>query len=594
MRWMGWLGGLLVVASVGLCWPLAAADVDSGSDVDVTLSDGGKDFTNSIGMKLVRIPKGKFMMGAPQNEAGAGTHEQPQHEVELTKDFYLGISEVTQKQYKAVMGVNPSYFAATGGGAGQVQGQNTDDFPVDHVSWDDSVKFIDKLNALPAEKGNRRRYRLPTEAEWEYACRGGTKTPFSYGNDLAVKDANVNNTVRRTSKAGSYKPNGFGLYDMHGNVLEWCSDWYGATVYSDKDQGKDPKGPKQGQGKVLRGGSWNYDVRSCRSASRTWATGTTWGANFVGFRVACGGGVEGVRRQAMRSMSWLGGLLVAASVGLCWPLAAADVDSGSDVDLSLGEGGRDFTNSAGMKLVRIPKAKFMMGAPDGDNTAGANEKPRHEVELRRDFFMGACEVTQKQWKAVMGNNPSYFCKEGGGRGQVQGLDTDDFPVENVNWDDAQAFCKKLNARAEEVGQGRVYRLPTEAEWEYCCRGGKDVKEPFTLKKPVDSLDPKLANIRGSNLNRTCKVGSYPPNPFGLYDMHGNILEWCHDWYGVNTFKEKDRKDPMGPTSGSYKLLKGGAYLYDPASCRTGYRNYTGPQQRANFFGFRVVCHVRGR
>jgi formylglycine-generating enzyme required for sulfatase activity len=211
-------------------------------------------------------------------------------------------------------------------------------------------------------------------------------------------------------------------------------------------------------------------------------------------------------------------------------------------------------------------------------------------------------VTQKQYKAVMDKNPSYFCKDGQGSGTVANLNTDDFPVENVSWDDAQEFIKKLNALAAEKNLGRKYRLPTEAEWEYGCRAGADVKEPFTFKKPSDSASSKQANFngnspfggaeRGPTLNRPCKVGSYEPNPFGLYDMHGNILEWCEDWFGETTFSEKDRKDPKGPNNGQYRMLKGGAFNYDALYCRSGYRNYTSPNQRANSFGFRVACVVR--
>jgi formylglycine-generating enzyme required for sulfatase activity len=296
------LRGLLIALSAVLCWPLAAADVDSGSDVDLSLGEGGRDFINSVGIKLVRIPKGKFMMGAAKDEPDAGSHEQPQHQVEISRDFHLGVYEVTQRQWKAVMGNNPSYFSQTGGGRGQVQKQDTDDFPVEHVSWDESVRFIDKLNALPAERGGGRKYRLPTEAEWEYACRAGdVRQPFSFRKPSKTASSTQANFVgtspynggaqgpylRRTSKAGSYEPNGFGLYDMHGNVLEWCSDNYTSNAYSDAGRAKDPKGPKQGNGKVLRGGAWNYNGSQCRSSSRTYATVTNWGDNFVGFRVAC-------------------------------------------------------------------------------------------------------------------------------------------------------------------------------------------------------------------------------------------------------------------------------------------------------------------
>jgi len=288
-----------------------------------------------------------------------------------------------------------------------------------------------------------------------------------------------------------------------------------------------------------------------------------------------------------RVLGLLSGVLLIALSGL---LSAADVEPDSDVELTLGEGDRDFTNSVGMKLVRIPRARFMMGGTDNE-PQGNSEKPRHRVELTRDFHLGVHEVTQKQYEKVMGKNPSWFSKNAGGATQVQGVNTDDFPVEMVSWNEAQEFCKKLNALASEKSSRRVYRLPTEAEWEYACRGGPDVKEQFTLKKPTDTLAAKQANFAGAGLSRTCKVGSYEANPFGLYDMHGNVVEWCQDWFGA-VYDEKDRKDPTGARTGSYRIARGGAWIYEPTYCRSAFRNYTTPDQRMSYFGFRVACDVR--
>jgi formylglycine-generating enzyme required for sulfatase activity len=156
----GWLRIVSLAAALAAAalpaWPLSAADATDDAEVDLTVSDGGSSFTNSIGMKLVRVPKGKFLMGSPKNDPEAGSGEQPQHEVELTKDFFLGVHEVTQKQYKQVLGSNPAFFSKDGGGRNQVQGMNTDDFPVEQIAWNDTQKFLEKLNALSAEAGRRR------------------------------------------------------------------------------------------------------------------------------------------------------------------------------------------------------------------------------------------------------------------------------------------------------------------------------------------------------------------------------------------------------------------------------------------------------
>jgi formylglycine-generating enzyme required for sulfatase activity len=184
------------------------------------LAQTNKEITNSIGMKLVLIPKGTFMMGSPESEQGRNEIEN-QHEVTISKDYYLGVYEITQAQYEKVMGKNLSHFQ------GAIVGNENADLPVEKVSWDDAVEFCKKLSDLPEEKKVGREYRLPTEAEWEYACRAGSKTVFSFDDEEGLLpeygwfDRNSSN---RTHTVGLLEPNAWGLYDMHGNVWEWCSD----------------------------------------------------------------------------------------------------------------------------------------------------------------------------------------------------------------------------------------------------------------------------------------------------------------------------------------------------------------------------------
>jgi uncharacterized protein (TIGR02996 family) len=240
---------------------------------------------NSIGMQLVLIPPGKFLMGSPEDEAERYPDEGPQHEVEISQPFYLGMLPITQEQYLKVMGSNPSSFSTTGGSRYKVKGLDTSLFPVELVSWHDADAFCQKLSELPEEQVAHRSYRLPTESQWEHACRAGTTAPFHFGDSLSAEQANFNFSLGRTCAVGSYSPNAFGLHDMHGNVLEWCADWYDEHDYASSPR-KDPKGPATGIHRVLRGGSWNDDAINCRAAHRNFDDP---GFRYVsfGFRVVC-------------------------------------------------------------------------------------------------------------------------------------------------------------------------------------------------------------------------------------------------------------------------------------------------------------------
>jgi formylglycine-generating enzyme required for sulfatase activity len=215
-----------------------------------------KEITNNIGTKLVRIPAGKFTMGSPKTEDGS-EDERPQHQVTINKAFHMGIYPVTQVEYEKVMKINPSYFSAGGGGKDKIKGMDTSKFPVEMVSWEDATEFCANLSALPAEKKAGRKYRLPTEAEWEYACRAGTKTKYYSGDaedDLKAVGWCEENSGDRPHTVGRKKPNKFGLFDMHGNVWQWCADRY-------------PSGYRGKEAHALRGGSWFNLAGSCGAAS---------------------------------------------------------------------------------------------------------------------------------------------------------------------------------------------------------------------------------------------------------------------------------------------------------------------------------------
>lgn len=242
---------------------------------------------NSIGMTLVEIPAGQFDMGSADDEPDASDDEKPRHRVSITRPFYLGAYEVTQAEYQQVMGDNPSWFSNSGFGKDRVAGMDTSRHPVHLVSWDDAVEFCRRLSELPAEKKARRSYRLPTEAEWEYACRAGTTTRYAVGESLTSSAANARfgGPKGKTVAVGSYAPNRFGLYDMSGNVWEWCSDWYDPDYYKSSPS-SDPAGPPEGHARVVRGGDWHDPVSFCRSANRDQARPARRDVGN-GFRVVC-------------------------------------------------------------------------------------------------------------------------------------------------------------------------------------------------------------------------------------------------------------------------------------------------------------------
>jgi formylglycine-generating enzyme required for sulfatase activity len=248
-----------------------------------------KEIVNSIGMKLVLIPAGEFIMGSPEQETNRVANEGPPHKVKITRAFYMGAYQVKQSEYEKIMRDTPSYVV------------DSPDNPVEQLSWEQALEFCKKLSKSAKEKKAGREYRLPTEAEWEYACRAGTTTAFHYGPSLSSKQANFDGkrpygggekgpTKRGAVKVGSYAPNAWGLYDMHGNLWEWCLD--GLRTYT-PEPAKDPKGPEPAEDlpepkgfepAALRGGSWDSWGSHCRSAVR-YSGAPTEATSSKGFRV---------------------------------------------------------------------------------------------------------------------------------------------------------------------------------------------------------------------------------------------------------------------------------------------------------------------
>ena len=458
-----------------------------------------ENYTNSVSMTFNRIEPGTFTMGSPDGlseyplgsgeiapvEIGRDEDETP-YQVTLTQPFYMQTTEVTQGQWEMLMGSNPSFFISCG-----------IDCPVENISWNDVQTFLLTLNSR-----GEGTYRLPTEAEWEYAARADTTTAFFNGDitsyaDMTTCNFDLNldamgwycfNSGEVTSSVAQKNANAWGLYDMHGNVNEWCQDIYG--VYP-TNSAIDPTGLKSGFERVNRGGdSWNRAWKS-RSAERGKSSPEE-KSQYNGFR-----------------------LIYEPS----------------------------FTNNLGMTFNKIKAGSFTMGSP----TAELGHEPdetEHEVTLTQDYYIQTTEVTQGQWEAVMGSNPSYFSSCGS-----------ECPVERVSWDDVQLFIASLNSR----GEG-TYRLPTEAEWEYAARsGGSTALANGDISVTDCSFDSKLDAMAWYCYNDgsvTHPVSQKQNNTWGLSDMYGNVHEWCQDWYG--DYPLISDIDPVGPQTGDQKYCEGDA------------------------------------
>jgi uncharacterized protein (TIGR02996 family) len=252
-------------------------------------------------------------------------------------------------------------------------------------------------------------------------------------------------------------------------------------------------------------------------------------------------------------------------------------------------------NSVGIEFALIPPGKFRMGSPPREESRRSDEGPVHEVEITRPFYLGVHPVTQQQYERVTGKNPSRFAGSRTRRKKLRGTDTGTLPVDNLSWHNADALCRKLSELPEERSAGRVYRLPTEAEWEYACRGATSCSTPFHLGP---SLSADMANFDGktpyggaprrSYRAHPTPVGSFTPNVCGLYDMQGNIYEWCADWYGEDYYAGSPRQDPPGPAEGEQRVTRGGCWYEYGWVCRSAFRGHFAPDYHDHTFGVRLV------
>jgi len=504
-----------------------------------------------VSLDMVWCSPGSFMMGSPDNEIGHWDNE-PLHNVGFSSGFWTGKYEVTQAQYKAVMGNNPSYF------------DKGDDLPVHDVNWYDAMEFCRTLTQI--EKSADRLpegyvYTLPTEDQWEYACRAGTTTALNNGVDLTdyykcpemdeVGWYGFNSGTsefdylqgRKIHPVGQKRPNAWGIYDMHGNVMEWCLDWY--SVYPSSFV-TEPADPDTNEGRVVRGGHYYQDAHHCRSAAR-----------FGGYQPHVGGSENGLRVV----------------------LAPGSSVASKNIIVSLSE-------DVNLHMIWIEPGTFMMGSPK-DELGRRDDEVQHQVTLTKAYWLGKYEVTQAQYEAVMGTNPSWY------KG-------DDLPVECVSWYDAKEFCSKLTALEREAGrlpEGYRYTLPTEAQWEYACRAGTTTAlnsgKNLSKAEICSEMDEVgwywyNAGIVSYEKGLTCTrpVGEKKSNAWGLYDMHGNVGEWCSDFY--EDYPAFAAVDPTGADTGIDRVVRWGSWWHYAWVCRSACRGYDASDAKYTNLGFRVA------
>ena len=609
-------------------------------EFDVPKNNGGANVTQR--MRWIRA--GTFLMGSPQGERDRGSDE-TRHEVKLSRGYWLADTACTQELWEAVTGTDKTFSHFKG-----------DRRPVEQVSYDEVIKFVSVLAKLIPELSPA----LPTEAQWEYVCRAGTTTPFSFGDTITTDQVNFNGNHpygdsptgeyrRKTIEVKSLPPNRWGQYEMHGNVLEWCSDWY--AEYSPELQ-VDPTGPATGSRRVVRGGSLSHYARLVRSACRSWfGPGVRY--RDLGFRLLSSASAEPTEAAevpvAEQGSEQTRFGAATSSPPLPWQGERAGVRGLDAKTINVGEAttaevelrdlgpvrirsnleeivlqrttkppwaveyGRDLfgtyadfeipsaANSPPVcqRMRWIPPGQFQMGSPT-DETERFDNELLHHVTISTGFWMFDTPCTQALWLALMpGENPSYFP-------DLQR------PVEQVDWVQAQAFAAELTTMIPELS----FSLPTEAQWEYACRAGTSTAiYTGPLEILGDANAPALDEIAwyGGNSGhefdheRAVDVSSftwlsekqYPfksagtrqvkqkrPNPYGLYDMLGNVWEWCHDWHG--DYPSESDVDPMGPETGSLRVVRGGSWSFSARYVRSACRRWYVPGNRFKNLGFRLL------
>ena len=529
---------------------------------------------NGVSFKMMRVRAGSFIMGALDDDTEAEANERPAHPVTLTRDYFVSETVLTQELWTAVMGTTIQEEEAKGTGEKNLgYGPN---FPMYCLSHKDCQKFVERLNQLTGLT-----FRMPTEAEWEYAARGGhLSRGYKYpgSNDPSeVAWSIANDPQKKLHPVKLLKPNELGLYDMAGNVWEYIYDF--RRTYTAEPQ-VNPLGDISGNQANIRGGSTAWGTTCSRTSYRHQQSNITKDSKDGrrAFRFVLDAdrviGEDNTTYQAYDTIcagdtyTWNGKTY--SKPGSYTDTLQNIYGCDSIVTLNLAvlpDPPITFTvNGVSFKMMRVRAGTFMMGATDDDTEAEADEFPRHEVTLTKDYFIAETEMTQALWQAIMGNNPSV------------NQSNPQLPVNNITFDDCQVMIAKLNELTD-----LTFRLPTEAEWEYAARGGQYSKGYKYAGS--DNID----EVAWYNLPDYKPVAQLKPNELGIYDMSGSVYEWCQDLYNDNAYTSTPRIDPIQSVSSTnMRCLRGGSNKDPQQYSRIANRGYRESTDKGEHYGLRLV------
>ncbi|MBR4569531.1 MAG: SUMF1/EgtB/PvdO family nonheme iron enzyme [Candidatus Riflebacteria bacterium] len=508
---------------------------------------------NETKLYVVKCEAGEFNMSSPEDEVGRQKGEYDLYKVSIDKEFFIGKYEITQAQYIALMGENPSKNVGN-------------EKPVERVTYYNAIEFCNKLNKITeSTRPAGYEFTLPSEIQWEYACRAGTNTAFNNGKHLSSPKGAAeeideiawykHNSETKTHAVGMKKSNNWGIYDMHGNVAEWCLDAF-------DDKGLVSKVNNDSKC-AIRGGAYFFEPEKLRSASRG-ANPPNTQSSGVGFRIALVNNSiqsEKVEISAKKNESFKTDNSAKNSESA---KTQSVINAGVKISVSV--------NGVKFPLIGCPAGEFTIGSPEKETGRDANENQR-KISIQKGFYIGKYEITQGQYKAIMGNNPSITTG-------------DKLPVHNINWLDAQKFCQKLNElTTDKRPANTIFALPTEEQWEYACRSGysTSLNNGKNLTKS-DSSDTELNKLGWYNAN-ACgvvqTVGKKTANAWGVHDMLGNVWEWCSN--AVESTANEEFKT---------RILRGGGFKSKAAFCRCAKRYEAKENLTSEDFGFRVILKMR--